>query len=100
MERCQKEHFHSPVLPPLEMLAEPPDGAHGADAHHRHLVGLEAAHGGLDEGRRGRVRELVGELAPDPETAAEEERGRWKERLICGILDIKWGARSAHFKLV
>ena len=67
------------------MLAEPPDGAHGADAHHRHLVGLEAAHRGLDEGRRGRVRELVGELAPDPETAAEEERGRWKERLICGI---------------
>ena len=82
------------------MLAEPPDGAHGADAHHRHLVGLEAAYRGLHEGRRRGVGELVGELAPDPQAAAEEERGRCKGKARCPegrfLVDMSVG-RSGSF---
>ena len=96
---------NSPVLSALEVLAEPPDGAHGADAHdgrhgllaaaaarrpsRRRRHRLQPAHRRLDEGRRRRVRQLVRELAADPQAAAEQERGGYRGEGLFWISSMK-----------
>ena len=54
--------------------AETPDGPRRRDPNDGHLVGLQRCHHRLQEGGHGFGRQLLRELAPDPEATAEKKR--------------------------